>query len=128
MTNKKPIILNYDIVNDDLFYNVKCYPLNENEFDILIMNRSNWKVWAINIFFASFGVLINIIFTGIVIILHTQGHLCEFIPECEINELDFYCLCFALILAALCLVIGKFSKGPCEKLKNKIKNYFNRNK
>ena len=131
MTNNKQtnnaIVLNNDSLNEDLFCQVRFYPLIESDFELMVLNRSDLNDWADKVISATIGLVLNLMFIIILTSLHYHGYLLNFAYGRKCSSLDIGVIILSLLIYVILRYFAKKHLGPSEKIKAKIRNYFNRN-
>lgn len=103
------------------------YPLDENDFNILVRGNSGFKEWAKNLGFATLGWSIKLISVFMVFIMAITVATDKNNVVLQFEKWEFIAIIISLIIIGVLYLLGTKVKSNKDKLIGKIKNHYSVN-
>lgn len=112
-----------DIISGNLVGEVRMYPINKEQFELLIKGQSRYKEYSGKFVWAGMGILLKVLGTCVAIICAYHNKIQE--PNVErISSIDLYSIVICVVVAVILFIIDRFVKSPRKTLINRIRAKF----
>lgn len=124
MKRSEPIRLSEnDIIKGNLYGEVRMYPINKEQFELLIKGQSRYKEYSGKFIWAGVGISLKVLGTCIAIVCAYHNGKTESDVE-RINNIDLYSISICIAIAIILFVIDRLVKSPRKTLISKIQAKF----
>lgn len=124
MERSEPIRLSEnDIIKGNLYGEVRMYPINKEQFELLIKGQSRCKEYSGKFVWAGVGVLLKVLGTCIAIVYAYHNGKPGSDVE-RISNIDLYIIAICAAVAIILFVIDRFVKSSRKTLISKIRAKF----